>query len=167
MRVYSMDDNRQTTGAVIMAGDSLTGGPDDLLSTAEAAEVMGVSDAHVRRVIGDGELKARRIGGRSWVIRRADAEAWKAVERRTGPKGGTLGLDEGALRQAIAMPELSPARGIPTALLQKALAILRAGDYEGVSIARDGYEITFRGGAAHFRRIADSSTSRFRRPIEF
>jgi excisionase family DNA binding protein len=70
---------------VAIAGDE--GGQDELLTTAQAAKVMGVTDAHVRRVIGTGELKATRFGGHSWVIRRADAEAWAKVQRRTGPKG--------------------------------------------------------------------------------
>ncbi|MBK6770524.1 MAG: hypothetical protein IPG72_16220 [Ardenticatenales bacterium] len=35
----------------------IPGTPDELLSAAEAAEVMGVSDAHVRRVIGSGGLR--------------------------------------------------------------------------------------------------------------
>lgn len=82
--------------------------PDDLLSTREAAEVMGVTDAHVRRLIGErGELPAQRIGARSWAIRRADAEAWAAVQRRRGPKPrnedraswATLVLTHGDVRQ--------------------------------------------------------------------
>lgn len=83
-----MDDNVQATGMVEMATkDGAAPGPDDLLSTAEAGEVMGVTDAHVRRVIGTGELAAQRIGARSWVVRRADAEAWAKVQRRPGPRG--------------------------------------------------------------------------------
>lgn len=66
--------------------------PDDLLSTAEAADVMGVTDAHVRRVIGSGELAARRFGERAWMVRRGDAEDWKRVQRKTGPKRGAVAM---------------------------------------------------------------------------
>lgn len=87
-----MNDNLQPTGVMEMAKDDAVPSPDDLLSTAEAGAVMGVTDAHVRRVIGTGELAAQRIGARSWVVRRGDAVAWKQVQRKSGPKRGAVAM---------------------------------------------------------------------------
>ncbi len=46
------------------------------LPTSEAASIMGISDSHVRRLIGDGALVARRFGGKMWMVRRAEVEAF-------------------------------------------------------------------------------------------
>lgn len=122
-----MHDNLQTTGVTEMAKDDAVPGPDDLLTTAEAGEVMGVTDAHVRRVIGAGQLKAQRFGERAWMVRRADAEAWAKAERRTGPKGGIrLTLTVSDVRQARDLgEELHP--NIPAHALRLANQLLDAG----------------------------------------
>lgn len=50
---------------------------DDLLSTKEAATILGYqSDSQVRQYIRDGRLDAMQIGGR-YVIRRSVVEAFK------------------------------------------------------------------------------------------
>lgn len=48
----------------------------DLLSVQEVASLAATSCEWVRREIKRGKLPAVRIGARSWVIRRADAETW-------------------------------------------------------------------------------------------
>lgn len=159
-----MDDNVQTTGVVEMAvKHGSAPGPDDLLSTAEAAEVMGVTDSHVRRVIGAGELEAQRIGARSWVVRRADAEAWARVERRTGPKGGiSITLTASDLREAVALPESHPS--IPEPALRLASQLLEAKATGTVSAGPD-CEIVVAVDSVTFR-LAMSSPRRTTR-IEF
>jgi excisionase family DNA binding protein len=47
--------------------------PDDLLSTADAAEILGASDTWVRIRIKRGEIPATMIAGR-WLIRYGDLE---------------------------------------------------------------------------------------------
>lgn len=129
-----MNDNLQATEEATMAiGDP--GSPDELLGTAEAAEVMGVTDAHVRRVIGSGELPARRVGARSWVVRRGDAEAWAKVQRRTGPKGSGITLTASDLREAAALPESYP--NIPDSALLLAKQLMDAGATGTVSAGPD------------------------------
>lgn len=46
---------------------------DDIISTAEAAEIIGVSVRRVVALCNGGKLPAQQVG-RSWVIRRRDAE---------------------------------------------------------------------------------------------
>lgn len=46
----------------------------DLSSVAECAQLLGVSEQHVRRLLAQGELQGTRVGG-SWVVSRADLEA--------------------------------------------------------------------------------------------
>ncbi len=113
----------------------IPGTPDELLSVAEAAEVMGVSDAHVRRVIGSGGLAAKRVGARTWLIRRADAEAWAAVERRTDPQGSTkMILTYADVREWNEHGE-SRFPSIPSALLQIAFEMVDRGGTGGFTDA--------------------------------
>ena len=53
-----------------------------MLSTLEAAKLLGVSSIRVRNLIYDGALPARKVG-RSWVLREEDVMA--RLERRPGP----------------------------------------------------------------------------------
>jgi excisionase family DNA binding protein len=46
-----------------------------VLSTAEAAEILGVSEDTVQRMCQRGELRAYRVG-RAWKIRREDLDAY-------------------------------------------------------------------------------------------
>ena len=60
--------------------------PNQLLSVAEAAAVIGIDGSQVRRYCRSGKLPASQISG-TWVIRRADAEAFKPEPRgRRWPK---------------------------------------------------------------------------------
>lgn len=65
---------------------------------AEAAERLGVSDGHVRRLIANGELRARKFG-RSWVVDVASVnERLAAKPDRGRPLGPKAAWDR--LRQA-------------------------------------------------------------------
>ncbi|HTX55285.1 MAG TPA: helix-turn-helix domain-containing protein [Candidatus Baltobacteraceae bacterium] len=49
--------------------------PDRLVSIAEAAEYLGVSERTVRNMMHDGRLKGHRLGGRVVRIRLSDIDA--------------------------------------------------------------------------------------------
>ena len=51
-----------------------------MLTTTEAADLMGVTPRRVRALITSGRLRARKVG-RDWQIRRADAQN---LERKPG-----------------------------------------------------------------------------------
>lgn len=51
------------------------GPPADLITIAEAAEFLDVTDRTIRRYISEGRLAAFRIGNRQIRLRRADVEA--------------------------------------------------------------------------------------------
>lgn len=146
-----MDDNAQTTGVVEMAvKHGGASGPDDLLSTAEAAEVMGVTDSHVRRVIGAGELEAQRIGARSWVVRRADAEAWAKVDRKRGPKPVveiTVPLDQ--LAENLERAALGASK-VPEHAITLALSLVAAGLTEGTFPSGADVVVTLEPGQVRF-----------------
>lgn len=55
------------------------------LTRAEAAEVVGVSEATLRRAIDRGDLVAR-FSGRKTLIRPADLEAWVESLPTEGPR---------------------------------------------------------------------------------
>ena len=44
------------------------------ISTTEAAEILGVSDVWVLKLIAQNELKAFRLSGRAWAIERSSVE---------------------------------------------------------------------------------------------
>lgn len=48
-----------------------------MLTTAQAAAILGVTDSQVRRLIGLGKLKATRLGPRMWMIKERDLEAYR------------------------------------------------------------------------------------------
>ena len=50
--------------------------PDDLIDTAEAAKILGLSPRTVRQHANLGNLIGKRIG-RDWVFRRGDVAAFK------------------------------------------------------------------------------------------
>lgn len=56
----------------------------DLLSTEEAAEILGISVRHVQRLCRDKSLKFGRKIGSAWVITRAEVEAYQRTRRRPG-----------------------------------------------------------------------------------
>mgnify|MGYP001195674380 CR=1 FL=1 len=58
-----------------------------LLSTPEAAERLGLSEAMVRRYCAQGRLPAKKVG-KGWAIRRWDVERFAANPRRSGRPAG-------------------------------------------------------------------------------
>jgi len=62
----------------------------DLLTTAEAAALLSLTDYRIRQLIRSGSLPARRLG-RDWLI---DREALLALTRR--PRGWPKGISRKA-----------------------------------------------------------------------
>lgn len=69
------------TSEVPTSGDQAPLGDEDVVSIAEAAEVLGVSGEMVRRMCRDDLLEARRLHSRRWVVARASVDALAAVRR--------------------------------------------------------------------------------------
>lgn len=61
---------------------------DDVLTTREAAEVLGVGVRRVLQYIADGRLRARRVGRLVWLVRRADLALVRHLPRGRPPKKG-------------------------------------------------------------------------------
>jgi len=55
------------------------------VTPTEAAELIGVTAAHVRYLAREGLIEARKFGA-SWMVRRVSVERYAAQERRPGPK---------------------------------------------------------------------------------
>lgn len=58
---------------------------EEWITTEEAGEIVGVTRAHIRYLIKNLKLEAKRFG-RSWMVKRESAEAYSKLERKTGPK---------------------------------------------------------------------------------
>lgn len=58
---------------------------DELISLNEAAKLSGLSHDHLRRLAGQGELWAKKVG-RNWVTTEAAVREYLARNRRSGPK---------------------------------------------------------------------------------
>ncbi len=59
--------------------------PNDMLSTADAASVLGLSARQVREHAEAGRLTGQKLNPRTWVFRRCDVEAF-APRPRGRPK---------------------------------------------------------------------------------
>ena len=60
------------------------------MTVTQAAEVLGLSPAGVRRRIERGEMKANLISPRLWVIPVEEVERWKQLGKlRPGPRPGS------------------------------------------------------------------------------
>jgi excisionase family DNA binding protein len=55
-----------------------------VLTTAQAAAVLGVDPSQVRRLIIDGKLKAQRFGLRAWMINERDLARFQQQPRKAG-----------------------------------------------------------------------------------
>jgi len=65
-----------------------------VLTTTEAAHVLGVSSARVRQLIADGRLAAARLG-RDYLIEAADVRTLSLLLRRPGrPRKKTIARDK-------------------------------------------------------------------------
>ncbi len=54
-----------------------------MYSTKEAAEKLGISDAHLRRLLESGQVKGKKLG-HDWVVLSLD------YKRKRKPKGGQI-----------------------------------------------------------------------------
>ena len=55
------------------------------LTTKQASETYGLSDAHIRRLLESGKVKGEKIG-RDWVIRPNALDKYMAHRPKPGPK---------------------------------------------------------------------------------
>jgi excisionase family DNA binding protein len=55
------------------------------VTTAEAARIIGCVSSRVRQLLRDQLIAGERVG-RDWLVLKASAEAYAAVEHRPGPK---------------------------------------------------------------------------------
>jgi excisionase family DNA binding protein len=55
-----------------------------ILSTAETADLLGLTTARVGQLVKSGKLKAERLGGRTWIFNRRVVERFA---RRPRPNG--------------------------------------------------------------------------------
>lgn len=58
----------------------------DLLTTAQAAEAMGVSTQRIRQLIAEGRLSATKVG-RDWLVKMPRRDPRKATGRPQAKKG--------------------------------------------------------------------------------
>ena len=58
---------------------------DDLISLAEAAELSGMSQSHIRLLVRTGKILGKKIG-RNWVTTEESLRNYLATDRRPGPK---------------------------------------------------------------------------------
>jgi len=57
---------------------------ENYLNTTQAAELIGCSDAHVRYMLIHGQMKGKKVSGRTWLVERREAERLAKVEHATG-----------------------------------------------------------------------------------
>lgn len=62
--------------------------PDDLLTTDQAAERIGISRQHVQRLVKDGTLPAERVGARLYLIPAAAVAAYAVPQTGRGWRRG-------------------------------------------------------------------------------
>lgn len=55
-------------------------------TVAETAKYLGLSEAHVRRLAGQGMLSGRKLAGLAWRLDPESVRAYGAEEHRPGPK---------------------------------------------------------------------------------
>jgi hypothetical protein len=60
-------------------------GLDELIPLSKAAEISGLSHDHLRRLAGQGDLWAKKIG-RNWVTTERAVQEYLSRDRRRGPK---------------------------------------------------------------------------------
>jgi len=63
--------------------------PDELLTVAQAAEYLKLSEKTIRRLIKSRSLKASKVGDRSWRIKAFDIESYLSAHTN-GEGGGQL-----------------------------------------------------------------------------
>jgi len=63
--------------------------PDELLTVAQAAEYLKLSEKTIRRLIKSRSLKASKVGDRSWRIKASDIGNYLSTHTN-GERGGPL-----------------------------------------------------------------------------
>lgn len=58
----------------------------NFLTTAEAAQEIGITDSLVRRYIRDGRIEAEQVGERTYLITRKALDAFMRIPRKHGQK---------------------------------------------------------------------------------
>jgi excisionase family DNA binding protein len=58
---------------------------EEWITTVEAANILGVTVAHVSNLLRRGELIGQKFG-RSWMVNKASVEAYAVSYRKPGPK---------------------------------------------------------------------------------
>ena len=63
---------------------------DDMLTVAEAAAALGISERGVRKRLESNVLQGQNIGGRIWLVPRTEVERWRELGKlKPGPKQGS------------------------------------------------------------------------------
>lgn len=57
---------------------------ENYLNTAQAADVIGCSDAHVRHMLIHGLMKGKKVSGRTWLVERKEAEKVASIDHQLG-----------------------------------------------------------------------------------
>ena len=58
-----------------------------MMTTADAAKELGISQVAVRYRLEKGLMQGKSVAGKLWLIPRAEVERWKALGRqKPGPK---------------------------------------------------------------------------------
>jgi excisionase family DNA binding protein len=87
---------------------------DDVITTAEAAAMLGVTPARVQAMVGQGQLPLLRRVGRQFLFHRADVAALVAARKanppRTGPATGSPAALAAGRRGADVLRRLHRAR---------------------------------------------------------
>jgi excisionase family DNA binding protein len=65
-----------------------TTSPDDIISTSEAARILGLKERQTRQHAIKGRIPSAVQAGRNWVFRRADVLAAKGKFRKPGRPAG-------------------------------------------------------------------------------
>ena len=65
--------------------DNRQPGLDELIPLSKAAKISGLSHDHLRRLAGNGEIWARKIG-RNWVTTESAIKDYLALNRKPGRK---------------------------------------------------------------------------------
>lgn len=59
-----------------------------MISTAKAAEIIGLSTNQIRLHLESGKLKGQKVNGRTWLVDMAAAKSFEAPPRGRPPKPG-------------------------------------------------------------------------------
>ena len=88
----------------------------ELLSVSQTAALLGLTQERVYTFIRAGRLPATRLGARTWIVRRQDAEAFAQQPRRPGrppaPSPPSASPGSSSLSERTFSPESCPTVGV-------------------------------------------------------